>query len=260
MEDSVSRREERKSRRHSGSSHIWTGIFIVVIGIAALLKSMLFTVPVWVFSWQMFLIALGFFVGIRHNFRGAAWFILILVGGVFLADEFFPRLIMKEYLWPMSLIALGLFLIFRPRRRNLDWREQVRPNVLKGVDTSETKYYSSEDYIDSTSIFGGIKKNILSKNFNGGDIVNIMGGTEINLMQADINGAVILEVTQIFGGTKLIVPSNWEIKPEMVALFGGIEDKRTMQNVSGNTDKILVLKGTTLLAGSRSKIINLHIV
>jgi predicted membrane protein len=79
--------------------------------------------------------------------------------------------------------------------------------------------------------------------------VNIMGGTEINLMQADINGTVILEVTQIFGGTKLIVPSNWEIKPEMVAIFGGIEDKRTMQNVSGNTDKILVLKGTTLFGG-----------
>jgi predicted membrane protein len=251
MEDRISRREERKNRRRSGSSHVWTGVFIVVIGIAALLKSMLFTVPLWVFSWQMLLIALGFFVGIRHNFRGAAWFILMLVGGVFLADEFFPRLVMKEYLWPAALIALGLFLIFRPRKHNWNWREHIDPNVLRGVEgnTSETKYFSSEDYIDSTSIFGGIKKNILSKKFNGGDIVNIMGGAEINLMQADINGTVILEVTQIFGGTKLIVPSNWEIRPEMVALFGGIEDKRTMLNVTGNPDKILLIKGTTLFGG-----------
>jgi predicted membrane protein len=255
MEDREIRREERKNKIHSGSSRVWTGAFIVVIGIAALLRTTLPDLPDWVFSWQTFLIALGFFLGIRHNFHGAAWFILMLVGGIFLTDEFFPRLIMKEYLWPMGLILLGLFLIFRPRRRNWDWRQHVPPHILNKVEgeTDETKYYSSEDYIDSTSIFGGIKKNILSKKFSGGDIVNIMGGTEINLMQADITGAVILEVTQIFGGTKLIVPSNWEIKPEIVAIFGGIEDKRTMQNVSGNADKILVLKGTTLFGGIEIK-------
>ena len=251
MEDREISREERKNRRHSGSSRVWTGLFIVVIGIAALLRNTLPNLPEWVFSWQMFLIALGFFLGIKHNFHGAAWFILMLVGGIFMTHEFFPELIMKEYLWPTGLIALGLFLIFRPLRHNWDWRQHVPPHILNKVDgeKEETKYYSSEDYIDSTSIFGGIKKNILSKKFNGGDIVNIMGGTEINLMQADIDGTVILEVTQIFGGTKLIVPSNWEIKPEMVAIFGGIEDKRTLQNLGENTGKILVLKGTTLFGG-----------
>jgi predicted membrane protein len=255
MEDREIRREERRNKIHSGSSRVLTGVFIVVIGIAALLKSTFTSVPEWVFSWPMFLIALGFFLGIKHNFHGAAWFILMLVGGVFMIHEFFPELVTKEYLWPIGLIVLGLFLIFRPRRHNWDWRQHVPPHNLNKVEgeTEEAKYYSSEDYIDSTSIFGGIKKNILSKKFKGGDIVNIMGGTEINLMQADINGTVTLEVTQIFGGTKLIVPSNWEIKPEMVAIFGGIEDKRTMQNVTGNAGKILVLKGTTLFGGIEIK-------
>ena len=119
-----------------------------------------------------------------------------------------------------------------------------------GEDTShENQNYSSEDFTESTSIFGGIKKNILTKKFQGGDIVNIMGGTELNLMQADINGRVVLEIVQLFGGTKLIVPAHWEIKPEMVALFGGIEDKRQVQNVTHSPDKILVLKGTTMFGG-----------
>ncbi|MBM3416907.1 MAG: hypothetical protein FJY20_10820 [Bacteroidetes bacterium] len=52
---------------------------------------------------------------------------------------------------------------------------------------------------------------MLSKDFKGGDIVNIFGGTEFNLSQADIKGRVTLEVTTIFGGTKLIVPSHWEV-------------------------------------------------
>jgi hypothetical protein len=51
------------------------------------------------------------------------------------------------------------------------------------------------------------------------------------------------------GGTKLLLPTHWDIKSEMVAFFGGIEDKR--QLVSGSTDpqKVLVLKGTSICGG-----------
>src|SRR5690349_22431252 len=42
-------------------------------------------------------------------------------------------------------------------------------------------------FIDVTAVFGGIKKNVLSKNFKGGDITSFMGGSEIDLSQADFN-------------------------------------------------------------------------
>ncbi len=51
-----------------------------------------------------------------------------------------------------------------------------------------SKSFSSEDYIDATTVLGGIHKNIISKNFKGGDITIFMGGAEINLSQADIQG------------------------------------------------------------------------
>ena len=69
-----------------------------------------------------------------------------------------------------------------------------------------SKGFSSEDFIDATTILGGIHKNILSKNFKGGDITIFMGGAEINLSQADIQGTASLDITQIMGGTKIIVP------------------------------------------------------
>src|SRR5690606_24157016 len=100
-----------------------------------------------------------------------------------------------------------------------------------------------------TDIFGGSNKNILSKNFKGGNVVNIFGGSDLNLSQADIKGKAVLEITAIFGGTKLIVPSNWDVRPEIVTVFGGIEDKRQISPASETPEKILVLKGTVIFGG-----------
>ncbi len=92
-----------------------------------------------------------------------------------------------------------------------------------------SKSFSSEDYIDATTVLGGIHKNILSKNFKGGDITIFMGGAELNLSQADIQGTAALDITQIMGGTKIIVPPNWEVRSQLTSVFGNIEDKR--QNI-----------------------------
>ena len=80
-----------------------------------------------------------------------------------------------------------------------------------------------------------------------------MGGAEINMMQADIQGKVALEITQVMGGTKLIVPSHWRIQTsEVVSILGGIDDKRPVQ---GNIDenKVLVISGTSILGGLEIK-------
>ena len=65
-------------------------LFILLVGVAAFLKAYLTDLPNWVFSWPTFLIALGFFIGVRHKFTGAAWFILMILGGVFLIDQIDP--------------------------------------------------------------------------------------------------------------------------------------------------------------------------
>lgn len=92
-------------------------------------------------------------------------------------------------------------------------------------------------------------KVISSKEFRGGEVVNAFGGCEIDLSQADIKGKVALDVVQIFGGTKIIVPADWEIQSKMVAVFGGIEDKRNPALIRTNPDKILVIEGTCIFAG-----------
>jgi predicted membrane protein len=249
------RREERRRRWmdrqnhefgvvHSKHSRIWTGIFILLIGLVALLKASIPFFPDWVFSWQMLLVALGMFIGVRHNFRGVAWFILMLIGGIFLLNDIYPEFSLRRYMWPLALIAVGLFILTRPRNR---WGSDKEPNADQSSEGGTG--FSKEDFVESTSIFGGAKKIIISKNFKGGDLVNIFGGTELDLSQADFTGTAVIELTTIFGGTKLLVPSNWSVKSEAVTIFGGIEDKRKMQTITEAAEKTLLLRGTVIFGG-----------
>lgn len=253
------RRERWRSRMDNRSrhGHIWTGVFILIIGIAALVKASVTDLPDWLFSWKMFLILLGFFIGIKHGFKGGAWFILMLVGAAFLYPDIYPDVDIRRYIWPGVMIVIGLFLILKPRRRHLaESTSEKKKSDMTATETagiiqenSETK----EDYVDSTSVFGGAKKNIISKNFKGGDLVNIFGGTELDLTRADFTGTAVVELTTIFGGTKFIVPSNWTVKSEAVTIFGGLEDKRNMQTLTDNPDKVLLLRGTVIFGGIEIK-------
>jgi predicted membrane protein len=247
-------RWDEKMERRSKHGHIWSGIFILLIGVAALVRISVPDLPHWLFSWKTFLIALGLFIGVKHGFKGIAWIVLIVLGSYFIARDVYPEIGLRQYFWPIALIGLGIFLIVKPRNRH--WSncyEEQKTNkqystAEKTTVINET-FDSKEDFVDVTSIFGGTKKNIISKNFRGGDLVNIFGGTELDLTRADFTGTATLEVTNIFGGTKLIIPSDWALRSEAVTIFGGLEDKRNMQGVRDNPDKVLILRGTVLLGG-----------
>lgn len=241
----------------SSNGRVWTGALLLIIGLAALLKISNALPPEmnWVYDWPMILIVFGLFLGFKHNFRGGAWFVLLLIGGVFLVrNNFFKDVEIGPYIWPIVLIIIGLFFILRPKdrwhsacgqKKTSDPSAGNRSEAVFGTDASDSR----EDYVNATSVFGGTKKNILSKNFKGGEIVNIFGGTELNLSQADIIGEAVIETTTIFGGIKLVIPSNWTVKSDAAAIFGGIEDKRPASPVEDNNHRILRLKGTVVFGG-----------
>ncbi len=230
------------------------GILLVVAGSLFLAKELGANIPHWLFTWKTGLIALGIITGVKHNFKNAWWFFLVVIGSVFLLGDFYPDLNIKPFIWPVLIILFGLMMIFKPRRKFRDkpWGRAYEHCVSDSqqnfcrvkVDTV------SEDFIDSTSFMGGVKKNVLSKKFKGADITNVFGGAEINLSQADLDSPATMDLTNVFGGTKLIMPSHWEIKSELVSVFGSIEDKRTINNTSAvGESKILILRGTTFFGG-----------
>ncbi|HVS98205.1 MAG TPA: DUF5668 domain-containing protein [Puia sp.] len=323
--------DDRRIQRRPGGGRIWAGLFLLGVGGVLLLDQMGFPLPDWLFSWHVLLVAIGIFIGLRHNFRGGAWLILIAIGGIYLIQDFNPEMNLHRFIWPGILILIGLIFILRPRhcwdeddawkyrwkqemkdkwrqqgwQRGRHWHRYMQqdpsnpanptgpsdpnnPNnpagpggsagstgaagftaasgpAGAGDQTSGQNYrsgatyagstgptWSSEDWVDTTSVFGGVHKKIVSKNFKGGDITTFLGGTELDLTQADFTGVIRLDVTQVMGGTKIIVPAHWEVRSQVTAIFAGFEDKRQQPAVH-NPEKVLILEGTSIFGGIELK-------
>lgn len=253
-----------RSPQGGGNGKVLAGIMLIAVGLVILASKLhLFFLPHWVFSWQMFLIVLGLFIGFKHNFRKPSWLILVLIGSFFLVNDLIDGFNMRIYFWPIILISIGIWVMLKPRKEYpRHWRNRASRHVDDRAESQDYSDdagytgnggYSSEEVVDSAAIFGGIKKNIISKNFKGGEVVSVFGGTELNLSQADIQQPVVLEATQIFGGTTLVLPPHWEVKSEMVAILGGIDDKRPIMPGGYDPNKVLILKGTTLFGGLNIK-------
>jgi predicted membrane protein len=197
----------------------------------------------------MLLIALGVVIGIKYQFKHPIWLVPLGAGALFLLDLLHPGIGILRFVAPVLVIVLGLLLIlgkqrhFRLQRWETPSRELDSAPVFRGGQVEGT------EFVEAVSVFGGIKKSVLSKRFAGGEIVAFMGGIELNLSQADIQGRVKLEVTQVLGGTRLIVPAHWDVVSEMTAVLGGIEDKRVLQPGLLSPDKVLFIEGTSVLGG-----------
>ncbi|HUP13540.1 MAG TPA: DUF5668 domain-containing protein [Niastella sp.] len=279
------RRKAAFNRRRKRSGSVLAGLLLLCIGTILLLKQFGVPFPEWMFTWPMIVIAFGLLAGAGNSFRDPGWVIITGVGAVFMLGKVWTDIPIHHFIWPVLIIAAGFIFILAPRRHRMwhsrfelydqeerkKWHEQrwqqphdVHNAALTPPATdadgdqtlpplkTESSKRSADSWLDTVTIFSGVKKNVFSKNFKGGDVVSIFGGAEINLTQADFTGSIAIEVVQIFGGTKLIIPPHWQIRSEMVAIFGGIDDKRPPQ-MNYDEDKIVVLHGTTIFGGIEIK-------
>ncbi len=267
QEDDMMKEWEKTHRR----GRIIGSLLIITAGSLFMAKEAGALIPEWVFTWKMLLIAIGVHVALKHSFRKFFWLPLVLVGGVFLiTQDIAPELAMSKYLWPAAIILVGLLMLFKPRKKcgpyhnyhrwkrhqwkHRNWEEHKEKHWEQKRFQYSEEGGSPEDYIQADIVFSGVKKNIISKDFKGGKINVVFGGAEINLSQSDIQGRVEIEISQVFAGIKLIVPAHWKIKSEMETIMAGMEDKRNVRNdVVGDSDKILVLKGSIVFGGIEIK-------
>jgi predicted membrane protein len=253
--------QKMQRRRYHG---VWAGVIIVIAGILLLLNRMNFPVPYWVFTWPMLVLAIGVIISLQSGFRNAGGLIMIIIGGAFLArDSFHLPFDFGRFIWPMGIILIGLLLIVRPKKRCYrhewgdwhkgywDWKGNFSTTVPAGETVADAPKSASDvqDRLDCTSVFSGQNRTVISKNFSGGEMIAVFGGIEADLTQADINKTVVIDVSAVFGGIKLFVPSNWEIRTNLAHVFAGIDDKRPLQGRVTDANKVLVITGTVIFGG-----------
>ncbi|PWS30132.1 LiaF transmembrane domain-containing protein [Pedobacter paludis] len=247
---------ENLNNINKNSSRVWSGALIIIIGLAFLLNNIGLNIPRWLFSWHTFLIVLGLFIGVRSNFKGIGWLVLVLIG-TYNTLQRIPELDLdiSKYALGFGLVIVGGFLILRPKssfdkkKFKANFKDQFSENDDSSAFKAKDKNAFNNDIIDVTAVFGGSHQIVYSKNFKGGDITAVFGGADINLTQSDFAESVSLDVTAVFGGIKLVVPQNWAIKSNVTALFGSVEDKRSHMMPNGEIQKTLVLDGTAMFGG-----------
>ncbi len=241
----------REMGKAGGRKAVFTGAIILILGVVWLLRKMDVFMPDWIISWQMLLIVIGIGSGLSNGFTRPASWILIGLGVIFLINDiYFIPFHIREYFWPILLIIIGLVVILKPRRLRKRYKKQFGGEDEPGMEgDGPGGTFSRYDKLDLVSVFSGLKRNIISKNFQGGETVTVFGGTEINLLQADFEKTIDLEVTVIFGGLKLIVPQNWEVRSEVTSILAGVEDKRYSAVEVLPEDKRVILTGTVIFGG-----------
>lgn len=235
--------------QNNNSNRTGGGLILLVIGLIFFVRNFGIGIPGWLFGWNMIPMAIGLMIGIRRNFRGNAWLILILVGG-YLTLSRIIGFSMSQYYFPIGLVILGLYLILKPSRKEKDqWKEKTADFSFTAEAETAGAPADDNDYIDSVNVFSSSKYPVYSKNFRGGDVVCVFGGCELNLTQADFEDTITLDVVAIFGGVKIIVPPNWIVKSELTPIFGGLEDKRSIVPMGEGPQKIIKIKGVALFGG-----------
>lgn len=246
-----------KAQKSHRRGKIAGGLAIVFFGVVYLLKQLGYDIPSYLISWQMILIVIGIIVLIKHKFRKFHGYLLIIIGKLFLFAEWYPDLINSKIIFPIALILVGLCVVFSKNKKcgHNRRRQRFSKENWKHIHEAHKRGYAAynvneEDFIDSVSFFGGITKTVVSKNFKGADIVSFFGGTDVNLSQADFKDRIVVDVTNVFGGTTLTIPNNWEVISEVASIFGSFEDKRPQhQRDAGEETKVLILRGTCMFGG-----------
>jgi len=223
-------------------------ILIIAAGVLLLVNSLdliPFQVSRILITWQMLLIAIGV-VNLLTSKEKVTGLILIAIGGFFLIAKMnYLSVSVWSVLWPTVLIIIGVSLLY----------SHLRKGNEPGIPTKGAPIGEFDEVIDEVAIFGGNEKIITAQNFRGGKITNIFGGSELNFSKADLSeGDNFLEVLYIFGGSSMVVPPDWDIRLDVVSIFGGFSDKRyKRQEAPAETKKRITIKGLVIFGGGELK-------
>lgn len=131
--------------------------------------------------------------------------------------------------WPVLVIALGISILLG----------QFRAGV------QETR----ERHTTAFAIFGGVEKRNTSTRFTGADLTALFGGAELDLREAAIEDRPAhVNAVAMFGGVEIAAPRDWNVRMDVLPVFGGTGDERAHER-SDHDAVDLVVTGIAAFGG-----------
>ena len=219
--------------RSGDSGRVLIGVIVVTVGVLLLLGNLgIGDFSPWEYA-PSILIVLGLWALIRSGFRGSAgpW-VLIGVGVAIqlsVLDEV-PDVI-RGATWPVLIIGAGVFLIL------------TRTSFGGG----EPGARHSGSGLNDVAVFNSVNDDVVGP-FTGLQTTTLFGGADYDLREAHVERPpAVIDVTCVFGGVELRILEDWSIHNDVLALFGGVDDKR--RDPSADSEATVSLRGTVLFGG-----------
>lgn len=204
-------------------------------------------------SWQTLLVFLGLYFLARRNY--VAGVAVLLTGVYFLLGRLYclPEN-SREMVWPVALIAVGIAFLFKAKRKS-DYFRSIHSNETCGSFDSKIEgdescgCHTSDGFLNSNNVFGGVRHVVLDEVFKGAKIRNSFGGTTIDLRHTHIEkGETIIDIECNWGGVELYIPSDWKVINQCSPFFGGCDDKRWQAAIT-DPERILIIRGSITFGG-----------
>ena len=128
----------------------------------------------------------------------------------------------------------------------------TRPRWVCPFLRSQLKNWSaasrrSGDGVDYVAVFNSVNA-VVDGPFSRLESTTVFGGAEYDLRDARVERPpAVIDVTCLFGGAELRVPEDWIVHNDVLALFGGVDDKRRGSSADG--DVTVTIRGTVMFGG-----------
>lgn len=265
-------RGRRNWPRASGS--LIGGIILAGIGVLLLLQNL--NIPGFEDLeryWPVILIVVGVVHAARSwGMGGRIWGgIVFAVGMVFLLSNFgIIRGDIWRFLWPAVLIMIGLGMLAKAIDRNVGgpyggtgpasaaaakaMGDRIRDKIVNDIHSGwqqSSGSSTSADQINEWAVFGGTRRRVESKDFQGGEAFSMFGGVYVDLRNAaSTRDEVYIEANSIFGGVEIRVPETWTVTVKGAGIFGGYEDKTLDAQVAPSAKQThLIVNGVAIFGG-----------
>ena len=203
--------------------------------------------------WPVLLIAWGLWGIVSNGFSLKLWpGILVVVGTVLLLSNLDLWDWGFGQLWPLLLVIIGASMLFGNRSRRRRRRHRGRSTGQTG-DAENRESVNTSSELRAASVFGGVKEQVTSQSFQGGQVSAIFGGMELDLREAALGDEeVVIEATVVCGGIELKVPKDWLVNIQTTTLFGGTENNRSQPSAADAKGELTII-GTVVCGGIEVK-------